>query len=106
MRQQEDEWSHWGSLNDQTKLDVILPVAAIPLGSRVRKITGTKTFILTDRIKISHADQPAQEILADESARFLVGGGSTWINAVGKSKMMVWEAPIDKLMQCLGETPQ
>ena len=94
-----------GCLNHYQTIEVILHAGDIPLGSTVRKVTGTRTFTLVDRIKL-YEDGDCRELTVDPSCRILMSRNGNTHNVIGNQKKLVWIADSDDLMGCLGETPQ
>lgn len=95
-----------GSLDDLETIEVILEAKRIPLGSTVRKITGTKTFVLGDTLVLYTENGVKKEIKVDSSARILLSSGSFIHNTIGEDKKLVWVASVNDIILCFEETPQ
>ncbi len=83
------------------KLKLIIPLGEVPMGSQVRKISGSKLHTVKDRI-IIYGAVPPQIIHAVNDCVFLIGQCGE-INAHSKTKEVVWETDLETLAAVLGE---
>ncbi|MGI9493891.1 MAG: hypothetical protein ACR2QF_15955 [Geminicoccaceae bacterium] len=100
------EFDHWGSLRGAEEIEIIVPASAIPIGSTVRKITGTRSFILGDKLVLYTENGVKKEIAVDSTARILLSSGSFVHNTIGSDKKLVWITDPTTLWECLERTPQ
>ena len=85
-----------------TDVKVILPARIIPLGSTVTKRTGTKEYVLRDRITVYDNGDSKQEIIASDGAVYLSSEGCA--NAIASETNLVWHTDINSLVR-LSEGP-
>lgn len=69
-------------------LKIILPAGEIPLGSTVTKKTGTKEYLLKDRLRVFGETGDRREIVAQPGCVFLVSEGDA--NAIPSTTEMLW----------------
>jgi hypothetical protein len=68
---------------------LLIEAARIPMGSIVTKRTGSKEYILRDKIRIFGEQGEPKEVKASEGALFLVNDGGD-LNVIGSSTLLLW----------------
>ncbi len=85
------------------KIEVILPAGKIPVGSAVRKITGSKIHIIFLMINVFDADGEQMQI-KNEGIRYLFPvetGTLSNITAISEEMLLVWITDTKTLHQTI-----
>lgn len=83
-------------------LKIVLPIREIPLGGRVKKLTGEKVYVLRNCVRVYDQDGSKQEILAAAGSVLLVPeDGSGNASSVGPDLEVIWLIDFDALCQLL-----
>ena len=80
-------------------MKIILRSIDIPLESTVSKVTGTKEYIIKDRIRI-FGDDSKRELLAIDGTRLLISDRGD-ANSVTAETELIWHTDVDTLKRYL-----